>query len=273
MRFPRERRFRPLPVRAVVPNLLTLVGLCAGLSAIRFALEGNFQVAVIAIYAAGILDGVDGQVARLMKGESKFGAELDSLADFMSFGVAPVIVVYLWTMQTLGGIAWIAVLLYAVAMALRLARYNASKEVENRPEWSDRFFTGVPAPGGAVLVMFPMAAYFATDGEAFLRNPWLSFGFAVLMGILMVSRLPTYSQRAIPIRRGHVLQALLISVVLIAIWISFPWQACAIGCIYYLCTMPVSAWRYRKLAATLPEKGNEDAADDEEDDEEILSTV
>lgn len=260
-----------MPTRAIVPNLLTLVGLCAGLTAIRFALEENYQLAVIAIYAAGIIDGVDGHVARLLKGESKFGAELDSLADFLSFGVAPVVVVYLWSMQAIGGIAWIAVLLFAVAMALRLARYNASKEIEGRPEWSDRFFTGMPAPAGAVMVMFPMAAYFGTDGLEILRNPWLVFGFAVAIPILMVSRLPTYSQRAIPIRRGRVLQALLISCVLIAAWISFPWQMCAIGCVYYICTLPVSAWRYRKLAASMPEEAEAELDDD--DDEEILADI
>lgn len=272
MRLPRQRRFRPLPVRTVVPSLLTVLGLCAGLTSIRFALEESYQLAVIAIYAAGIIDGVDGQVARLLKGESRFGAELDSLADFLSFGVAPVILIYLWTMQTIGGIAWIAVLLFAVAMALRLARYNASKEIEDRPEWTDRFFTGMPAPAGAVMVLLPIAAWFGTDRLELIRNPWLSLGFVVVISILTVSRLPTYSQRAIPIRRGRVLQTLLISCVLIAVWITFPWQACALASIFYLCMLPVSAIRYRKLAQAMPAEVNTDLDDDEED-EEILPSV
>ena len=146
----------PLPIRTVIPNALTVLALCAGLTAIRFALEAKFEAAVAAIIVASVFDALDGRVARFLKGTTRFGAELDSLTDFVNFGVAPVIVLYLWSLGEIGGIGWIAVLGYAVCCALRLARFNVALEDPDKPAWSANFFVGVPAPAGALLVMLPL---------------------------------------------------------------------------------------------------------------------
>src|ERR1700733_14675611 len=172
MRGMRVRRIQELPVNRIVPNVLTLLALCAGMTAIRFALNGNFPAAVYAIIVAGVLDGLDGRVARLLKVTSRFGAELDSLSDFISFGVAPAVVMYLWTMSALHSVGWAIVLFYAVCCALRLARFNTQLTVEPAPHTAG-FFTGVPAPAGAGLVLMPMFVSFEW-GEWIVRSPYLN---------------------------------------------------------------------------------------------------
>src|SRR5271157_988908 len=147
----KPRGLRGLPLRFVVPNVVTLLALCAGLTAIRFAIEGRFEIAVLAILFAAVLDGIDGRIARALKGSSRFGAELDSLADFMDFGVAPGLVLYLWSLQQLKTFGWAAVLIFAIAAALRLARFNVMIDDPNKPSWMGRFFTGMPAPAGAIV--------------------------------------------------------------------------------------------------------------------------
>src|ERR671934_1618316 len=155
--FPRPRgRFRLIPVRTLVPNLITLLALCAGLTAIRLALEDKLEWAVAAIVFAALLDGIDGRVARMLKGTSRFGAELDSLADFVNFGVAPGLILYFWALHELGNVGWIAAMVFAICAGLRLARFNVAIDDPNRPAWAGNFFTGVPAPAGAIIVLLPI---------------------------------------------------------------------------------------------------------------------
>jgi len=187
----RVRQIPEFSVNRLVPNVLTLLALCAGMTAIRFALNGNFQAAVYAIIVAGILDGLDGRIARLLKSTSRFGAELDSLSDFVSFGVAPAAVLYLWTMSALHSVGWAIVLFFAVCCALRLARFNTQLAAEPVPQAAG-FFSGVPAPGGAGLVMMPMFASFEW-GDWIIRSPYLSAVWIGGIALLMVSTIPTLS--------------------------------------------------------------------------------
>src|SRR6185312_8762284 len=182
---------RGLSFNKMIPNILTLLALCAGMTAIRFGLEEHYRQAVVAIIVAGIFDGIDGRVARLLKGTSEFGAELDSLSDFISFGCAPAIMLYIWTMDSIQGIGWALALLFAVCSALRLARFNTQIGAE-RPSYAYNFFTGVPAPAGAGLVMLPMFLYFQTGLEIF-RSPYLVGAVLAAVAALMVSRVPTFS--------------------------------------------------------------------------------
>src|SRR6188472_4582162 len=152
----RRRRFRPIPIRMLVPNFITLLAICAGLTAIRLSIEGRMELAVGAIVFAAVLDGLDGRVARLIKGQSRFGAELDSLADFVNFGCAPGLILYLWGLHDFGNVGWISAMVFAICGALRLARFNVMIDDPNRPLWSGNFFTGVPAPAGAIVAMLPI---------------------------------------------------------------------------------------------------------------------
>src|SRR5438874_5417469 len=152
----RRPRFRPIPVRMLVPNVITLLAICAGLTAIRLSTEGRMELAVAAIVFAAVLDGLDGRVARMIKGQSRFGAELDSLADFVNFGCAPGLILYLWGLHDLGNVGWIAAMVFAICGALRLARFNVMIDDPNRPLWAGNFFTGIPAPAGALVVMLPI---------------------------------------------------------------------------------------------------------------------
>src|SRR4051794_17859551 len=152
----RRRRFRAIPVRTLLPNVITLLALCAGLTAIRLAFENRLEWALAAIVFAAALDGIDGRIARLIKGQSRFGAELDSLADFVNFGCAPGLIIYLWSLHELGNVGWIAAMVFAICAALRLARFNVMIDDPNRPLWAGNFFTGVPAPAGAIVAMLPI---------------------------------------------------------------------------------------------------------------------
>ena len=197
VRRPRVHRLSDLSFNRMVPNILTLLALCAGMTAMRFAMNGNFVGAVFAIIVAGIFDGLDGRIARLLKSTSSFGAELDSLSDFVSFGVAPAAVLYLWTMSTLHGLGWAIVLFYAVCCALRLARFNAEAG-SDRPAYAAPFFSGVPAPAGAGLVMVPMFLSFEW-GDWLFRSPYLSALTVTGVALLMVSKVPTVSLKRIRI--------------------------------------------------------------------------
>jgi CDP-diacylglycerol--serine O-phosphatidyltransferase len=188
-----------MPIRTVIPNALTVLALCAGLTAIRFALEARFEAAVAAIIIASVFDALDGRVARLLKGTTRFGAELDSLTDFVNFGVAPVIVLYLWSLNQIGGIGWIAVLGYAVCCALRLARFNVALEDPDKPAWAGNYFVGVPAPAGAMLVMIPLYLTFI-DVPDIQGLPLLVAAHCFFVAFLMVSRIPTFSGKRIGLR-------------------------------------------------------------------------
>jgi CDP-diacylglycerol--serine O-phosphatidyltransferase len=247
----RVRRIQEASVNRMVPNILTLLALCAGMTAIRFALDGNFQGAVYAIIVAGVFDGLDGRVARMLKATSQFGAELDSLSDFVSFGVAPAAVVYLWTMSELHSVGWAIVLLYAVCCALRLARFNTQLSAEPSSPPAG-FFTGVPAPGGAGLVMMPMYASFEW-GDWIIRSPYLCAVWTAGVAFLMVSRLPTLSLKKIHVPHQYVVPTLLGVGLLAAFATTAPWPTLVVIGLLYIGSVPLTiraAYRYRRAAET-----------------------
>src|SRR5919202_5232741 len=182
---PRRRLFKPVPFRVIAPNLITLVALCLGLTAIRLAYEGRLEPAVYAIIVAALLDGVDGRVARLLKGTSRFGAELDSLADFVNFGVAPALILYSFALFHLKAVGWIAALVFAIAAGLRLARFNVMLEDPNRPEWKKNFFVGMPAPAGAITALLPIYLHFLGVPVGPAAAP-LALVYVLLIAFLMV---------------------------------------------------------------------------------------
>lgn len=250
MRGMKVRRIQELSVNRMVPNILTLLALCAGMTAIRFALNGNFQGAVYAIIVAGVLDGLDGRVARLLKATSHFGAELDSLSDFVSFGVAPAAVMYLWTMSALHSVGWAIVLIYAVCCALRLARFNTQLSAEPASPVAG-FFTGVPAPGGAGLVLMPMYASFEW-GDWIARSPYLGAVWVAGIAFLMVSRIPTLSLKKFRVPHHYVMPTLLGVGLLAAFASTLPWPTLFFVGLLYLATIPLTvraAARYRRAAA------------------------
>jgi CDP-diacylglycerol--serine O-phosphatidyltransferase len=250
MRVRRPRmRVRRLPERSVnrlVPNVLTLLALCAGMTAIRFALTGNFQAAVYAIIVAGILDGLDGRIARLLKATSHFGAELDSLSDFISFGVAPATVMYLWTMEDLHGVGWAIVLFYAVCCALRLARFNTQVSAEPVPHVAG-YFTGVPAPAAAGLVMMPMFASFEW-GDWIARSSYLGLFWIAGIALLMVSRIPTFSLKRFHVPPHQMVPTLLGIGLIAAFATTAPWPTMLLLGLIYLASIPVTV-RAGHLAA------------------------
>jgi len=250
-RRPPIHRLRDHSVNRLIPNILTMLALCAGMTSIRLGLLQRWELAVIAIAVAAVLDALDGRIARLLDSSSKFGAELDSLADVIGFGVAPSLLLYLWAMHSYGGPGWAVSLLFAVCCSLRLARFNTKLENTDLPAWTGRFFSGVPAPAAAGLALTPMMASFEF-GSGFYTHPL--FVGAVMVGIaaLMVSRVPTFSFKRLKVRPRAVLPAMIASGLLIVLVISTPWIAFLglAGC--YLATIPVSILYYRRLAARRP---------------------
>lgn len=242
----RSRHFAQLPVRTIIPNSLTVLALCAGLTAIRFAIEGRYEAAVAAIIIASIFDALDGRIARMLQGSTKFGAELDSLTDFVNFGVAPVVILYLWSLGEIGGIGWIAVLGFSVCCALRLARFNVALEDPDKPVWAGNYFVGVPAPAAAGLVMLPL--YLSFIGVDWIKEvPLLIALHALAIAFLMVSRIPTFSGKrmGLRIRRDMVLPILLFVGMSAAIILSYPWIAFTGLCAIYLASLPLAILRYR----------------------------
>jgi CDP-diacylglycerol--serine O-phosphatidyltransferase len=241
----RVRPLSHLSVNRMVPNVLTLLALCAGMTAMRFAMGGNFEGAVFAIIAAGIFDGLDGRMARLLKATSSFGAELDSLADFVSFGVAPAAVLYLWTMSELHVLGWVIVLFFAVCCALRLARFNAETTTEV-PAYAAPFFSGAPAPAGAGLVMIPMFLSFEW-GDGFFRSPYLSAVTITGIALLMVSKVPTVSLKRIRVPHDMVVPTLLAFVVATAFLTTAPWPTLMVVGVVYLSSIPLTIRAYYRL--------------------------
>lgn len=242
----RRRRFKGLSFNRMIPNILTLLALAAGLTAIRYGLHERWEHAVLAIVAAGILDGLDGRIARLLKGASKFGAELDSLSDFVCFGVAPPILLYLWSMQDAGRLGWALVMLFTICCGLRLARFNVALDNRDVPVWQSRFFTGVPAPAAAGLVILPMILSFQM-GAGFFRDPWVVGLFLVGVAALMVSTVPTYSFKRLKIGTRWILPTMLITGAVTVFLISAPWMALSAIGFFYLALIPVSIRDHRKL--------------------------
>ncbi|MGC2200509.1 MAG: CDP-diacylglycerol--serine O-phosphatidyltransferase [Stellaceae bacterium] len=235
----------PLSVNRMVPNVLTLLALCAGMTAIRFAMGGNYPAAVFSIIAAGVFDGLDGRMARLLRVTSSFGAELDSLSDFVSFGVAPAAVLYLWTLSDLHGLGWAIALLFAVCCALRLARFNTETTSE-RPSYAAPFFTGAPAPAGAGLVMVPMFLSFEW-GDWLFRSPYLSAVTVTGIALLMISKVPTVSLKRIRIPHHMVIPTLLAFGVATAFLTTEPWLTLTAVGIVYVSSIPFTVRSYSRL--------------------------
>lgn len=255
LRARRRPRLKGISFNRMLPNLLTLIGLCFGLTAIRFALEGRFPAAATAIVVAGVIDGLDGRLARLLKGTSRFGAEFDSLSDFLCFGVAPALVLYIWTLESWRGLGYAPCLLFAVCTALRLARFNSALDAGPLPAYRQHFFTGVPAPAGAMLGLFPLFAALAAAewGVVWLASAlaWPGFSALVLVGVglLMVSQLPAWSFKNFRVPEALALPLLIGVGLYVAFLVSEPWAAMALGGLAYVGMLPFSLRSYRRLKA------------------------
>ncbi|MET4896744.1 CDP-diacylglycerol--serine O-phosphatidyltransferase [Sphingomonadaceae bacterium jetA1] len=245
-RFARKGPPRGLPLRAIAPNAVTALALCSGLTGVKFAIAQSWEPAVTMIMVAAVLDGLDGRIARLLRGESRFGAELDSLSDAISFGVAPALILYLWSLRTLPRIGWIAALLLAVFCAMRLARFNSQLDVVDQPRKTAGYFTGIPAPAGAGLAMLPLYLWFWT-GEAFLASPLLVAPWVTLIALLMVSSVPTFSSTSFRLRRHVRFEVLAIIVLFGVALLSAPWHALTVLCLAYLASIPFSMIAYARI--------------------------
>ena len=231
--------------RAILPNTLTLIGVCIGLTSINFALNQNFKLAIIAIVCAAIIDGLDGRIARLIKGTSKVGKELDSLTDIISFGVAPAFIMYFWTLNSLGKIGWLISLIYVVCVALRLARFNINTGGE--ASWKDNFFEGVPSPAGGILVLSPLV--YEQSGLSILNfDPKIITPILfIIISILLISKIPTYSFKKIVVPRSITIFLLLGIVLIFGLLLIFPFNVIALGSTLYLLVIPLSIFHYHKL--------------------------
>ncbi|MCB1384998.1 MAG: CDP-diacylglycerol--serine O-phosphatidyltransferase, partial [Nitratireductor sp.] len=245
-----QPRLRDIPLRTLFPNILTLLAICSGLTAIRFAIEGRIELAVGAIILAGFLDGIDGRVARFLKSTTRFGAQMDSLADFVNFGVAPAMLLYFTLLTELRPLGWVAALLYAICACLRLARFNVQLDNPNRPDFQQDFFVGVPAPAGAMIVLLPVYLILLGVGETPVMR-WFTCGYVIACGLLLVSSLPTYSGKTLGKRvpRSVAMPAILLSVVFIALLLSYPWMVLSAVAIAYLAALPFFHNYYYKLEA------------------------
>ncbi|WND02159.1 CDP-diacylglycerol--serine O-phosphatidyltransferase [Temperatibacter marinus] len=243
----KPKLLKNISMRAIAPSVVTLMAFCLGITSIRFALAGQWEMAIAAIFLAGIFDGLDGTVARLLKSTSRFGAELDSLSDIVSFGVSPAVVLYLWTLQSLDKLGWAIALVYAAGMALRLARFNAHIDEDDEPKKKMGFLTGVPAPMGAGLLAMPMLVDFILMTDFAQSSPYIVAVYVVFVTLLMVSSLPTPSLKGLKIAKDAFIPTMLFIVVLIGTLFVYPWPALfAIGVIYYA-FLPVCIVKYRKI--------------------------
>ena len=228
--------------RVILPNILTLVGVCIGLSSIKFAFDGKFELSIIAVIVAGIIDGLDGRIARLIKGTSKVGKELDSLTDVISFGVAPAFIMYFWSLSEIGRLGWLISLIYVICVALRLARFNVNSEGES--SWKDNFFEGIPSPAGGILVLMPLIYSFS---EIQLFNPNYKTIVPILfisISILLISKIPTYSLKKIVVPRSTTIFLLLVVVLYFGLLLIYTFNTLIISGALYILMMPVSAAHY-----------------------------
>jgi len=242
----RVRSKKGLSLRSVVPNAITAAAMCSGLTGVRFAISEEWAFAILAIVLAGVLDGIDGRVARLLKGQSRFGAELDSLADSLSFGMAPAIIFYLWTLQDLSRVGWFAALAFAICCALRLARFNAQIDVDEQPHKSAGFLTGIPAPVGAGLTFLPFYLWMATGIDEF-RNPVGNAIWMVAIAFLMISNIATLSWSSIKPRRSIRLELIAFVGLLFAALLLEPWWSLVVISIGYLVLMPWGLIKYGRI--------------------------
>lgn len=246
----RRRRLQARPLIHLLPNAFTVASICFGLSAIRYGLDGHYQTAVVMIILAGIFDGLDGRSARLLKITSKLGAELDSLADFLSFGVAPAFLIYLWTLNEAKSFGWAIALFYVICAALRLARFNSELEDPDRPPWMTRFFTGMPAPAAAGVVIVPMMLTFAL-GQAWPQIWWLNAAVLVFAALMMVSTVPTFSIKMMTtrVKPQFMLPTLVIVGAIIVALVNVPWWTLLTVAVLYLISIPISVVVAKNLAA------------------------
>ncbi len=247
----RKRRFRAVPVRIILPNLVTLLALCMGLTAIRFAIEGQFEIAVIAVIISAVLDGLDGRIARALRGATRFGAELDSLADFVDFGVAPALILYFWGLREIKSLGWFAALVFAIAAALRLARFNVTAEEPGRPAWRDHFFTGMPAPAGAIVGLLPLylslSIFEAPQGRF---KGWFYIAYVLVIALLMARRIPHFSGKKIGrVPRDHVIVVLFGVVAGLLLLATFPMEMLIFFAAAYLATIPFAIRRFKAYEA------------------------
>lgn len=240
------RRLKPgLTLRALVPNAITVAALCSGLTGIRFAIVGNWEKAVLMVILAGVLDGIDGRIARLLKAQSRFGAELDSLADSLSFGMAPALILFLWSLEDLPRFGWFAALALAICCALRLARFNAQIDTDDQPHKSAGFLTGVPAPVGAGLAFLPLYLWLAS-GWTYFREPIFVSLWVALIAFLMISNVATLSWTSLRPRRTIRLEMLALAGLVFAALLTEPWWTLAALCIVYLLLMPYGIFSYAR---------------------------
>ena len=263
-----KKNFKIVPekrsARVILPNMLTLIGVCIGLTSIRFALDGRYEFAIIAIIIAAVIDGLDGRIARLIKGTSKVGKELDSLTDMISFGVAPAFIMYFWKLNELGRFGWLVCLIYVICVALRLARFNVNTGGE--PSWRDNFFEGVPSPAGGILVLTPLI--FSMSGIELFKIDYAIIVpiFFVVTSFLLISKFPTYSFKKIVIQRKATIFLLFGIVLFFGLLLIYPFNVISTSAMIYLTLLPISFLHYQKF-----KKENEDISHlDEDDQEDIL---
>jgi CDP-diacylglycerol---serine O-phosphatidyltransferase len=243
-----RRKLRELPLSRLFPNMITLAGMCCGLSAIRFAMLERWELSVTFIIAAALIDGMDGRVARMLGATSVFGAQLDSLSDFLCFGVAPALVIYMWQLDELRGFGWAVVLFFSVCTALRLARFNTALFDDNKEPWEKQFFVGVPSPAGGILCLLPLIFTLQADQGLILPKIVIA-AHLVLVGALMASRIPTFSGKQIHIRHENIPLFMLASSLLLVLFIIEPWAFLTVASFVYLGSIVVSTRRWKKLKA------------------------
>ena len=231
--------------RVILPNMFTLVGVCIGLSSIKFAFDGNFKFSIIAIIVAAIIDGLDGRIARLIKGTSRVGKELDSLTDVISFGVAPAFIMYFWSLNQIGRIGWLICLIYVMCVALRLARFNVSSEAD--PSWRDNFFEGIPSPAGGVLVLMPLVYSFSEFQIIKLNYDYFVPILFIVVSILLISKIPTYSFKKIKVQRNFTIFLLLGIVFYFGLILIYTFNAIVLSALVYFLIIPISSVHYLKI--------------------------
>ena len=256
----RRPRYKGPSFNRIMPNLLTMLGLCAGLTSIRYALDSRYGHAAVAVLVAGIIDGLDGRIARLLKATSRFGAEFDSLSDFASFGVAPPLILFLWSLHGAGRYDFMPCLMFAVCMALRLARFNAALETSPKPAYAQSFFTGVPAPAGAGVALFPLFLGLEAANQgwprlaSFAQSPWLVAPALIGTSLLLVSTIPVWSFKNFKVPAEYVLLLFLGTGFFAALLVADPWLALAAAGVVYLLMLPFSVRSFRRLRADAEEE-------------------
>ena len=228
--------------RVILPNILTLIGVCIGLSSIKFAFDGKFELSIIAVIIAGIIDGLDGRIARLIKGTSKVGKELDSLTDVISFGVAPAFIMYFWALSEIGRLGWLISLIYVVCVALRLARFNVSSEAES--SWRDNFFEGIPSPAGGILVLMPLVLSFSEFKYLNENYKLIVPILFIIISILLISKIPTYSLKKIVVPRSTTIFLLFVVILYFGLLLIYTFNTIIISGVFYLLMIPVSTGHY-----------------------------